>query len=78
MKLNISKSVDIDFTNRNILCNPVYKFDMLVPYSNTAKYLSITLDAKLQWGEHVKIKIVESRLKWKKLHWLLGTKKFGT
>ena len=27
-----------------------------IPYSNKAKYLEMTLDAKLHWQEHVKIK----------------------
>ena len=43
-----------------------------IQYANTAKYLGITLGAKLRWNEHVKIKIMELQLKQKKLHWLLG------
>lgn len=28
----------------------------MIPYGNTTKYLGMTLDAKLKWNEHVRIK----------------------
>jgi hypothetical protein len=43
-----------------------------VPYANTAKYLGMTPDAKLQWKEHIKIKRDELNIKFGKLYWLLG------
>ena len=43
-----------------------------IPFANTAKYLGMTVDAKLRWNENVEIKIMELQLKWKKLNWLLG------
>ncbi|MGR0202193.1 hypothetical protein [Klebsiella pneumoniae] len=43
-----------------------------VPYSDTAKYLGVTLDAKLKWKEHVKKKKEELNIKLRKMYWLLG------
>lgn len=74
IKLNSAKSTHVDFTNKTLLRTPVYMDNVQVPYANTAKYLGITLDAKLRWNEHVKIKNVELQLKWKKLNWLIGRK----
>jgi hypothetical protein len=55
IKLNESKSVHIDFTNKKIK-QPLFISGTEVPYANTAKYLGMTLDAKLRWKEHIKKK----------------------
>jgi len=44
----------------------------VVPYENTAKYLGMTLDAKLRWKPHVKKKQEELTLKYRKMYWLMG------
>jgi uncharacterized protein YpmS len=56
IKLNETKSVHIDFTNKRIEHKPIYINNRVVPYENTAKYLGMTLDAKLRCKPHVKKK----------------------
>jgi hypothetical protein len=41
-------------------------------YANTAKYLGMTPDAKLQWIEHIKKRRDELNIKFRKMYWLLG------
>jgi hypothetical protein len=41
-------------------------------YANTAKYLGMTLGAKLRWNEHFKEKRDELNIKFRKMYWLLG------
>jgi hypothetical protein len=72
IKLNESKSVHIDFTNKKIIQQPVFITGTKVPYANTAKYLGMTLDAKLRWKEHIKKKRDELNIKFRKMYWLLG------
>jgi hypothetical protein len=52
--LNESKSVHIDFTNNKIKQQPIFINGTQVPYASTAKYLGMTLHAKLRWKEHIK------------------------
>ena len=47
-----------------MLCT--YLHHQVVPYENTAKYLGMTLDAKLGWKPHVKKKQKDLTLKYKK------------
>jgi hypothetical protein len=72
IKLNESKSVHIDFTNNKIKQQPIFINGAKVPYANTTKYLGMTLDAKLQWKEHIKKKRDELNIKFMKMYWLLG------
>lgn len=72
LKLNESKSVHIDFTNKRIEHVPINMNGQDVPYANTAKYLGLTLDAKLRWKAHVKKKREELGIRYKKMYWLLG------
>lgn len=74
IKLNESKSIHIDFTNKHLDYHPIYINGMQVPYANTAKYLGITLDAKLRWKAHVKKKRQELDIRYKSMYWLLGRK----
>jgi hypothetical protein len=56
IKVNESKSVYIDFTNNKIKQQPIFINGTKVPYATTAKYLGMTLDAKLRWKVHIKKK----------------------
>jgi hypothetical protein len=72
IKLNETKSVHIDFTNKRIEHKPIYINHHVVPYENTAKYLGMTLDTKLRWKPHVKKKKEDLELKYRKMYWLMG------
>lgn len=72
IKLNETKSVHINFTNKKEEYHPIFINNKLIPYENTAKYLGMTLDAKLRWKAHVKKKKDELDLRYKRMYWLLG------
>ena len=72
VRLNPSKSVHVDFTNKSINPIKLYIESNEIPHSNTAKYLSMTLDAKLHWKEHVKINREELNIKLAKINWVLN------
>lgn len=72
IKLNQTKSTHVNFTNKDIVYTPIYIDGQQTQYSNTAKYLGMTLDCKLRWKEHIKMKVNELNLKYRKLHCLIG------
>jgi hypothetical protein len=72
IKLNESKSLHIDFTNNKIKQQPIFINSTKFPYANTAKYLGMTLDAKLPWKEHMKKKRDELNITFRKMYWLPG------
>lgn len=72
LKLNEAKSIHVDFTNKKIDHKPVYINGQEIPYSNTAKYLGMTLDAKLRWKAHIKNKKEELQIRYTKMYWLIG------
>ena len=54
----------LDFTNKNLLHQQTLYIDnTAIPYANTAKYLGITLDAKLRLNGNTKKKKEELQLK---------------
>jgi len=72
IKLDEAKSVHVDCTNKRCQHIPITINDKVVPHSNTAKYLGMTLDAKLHWKARVKKKCNKLGLKYKKMYWLMG------
>ena len=56
IKLNEVKCVHVDFTNKRCHHIPIAINGKVIPHSNTAKCLGMTLDAKLRWKAHVKKK----------------------
>lgn len=73
IKLNETKSVHVNFTHKKIDTQSRVKLNNIeVPLDDKAKYLGMTLDAKLNWKEHFKIKKRELELKYKDLYWLIG------
>jgi hypothetical protein len=72
IKLNESKLVNIDFTNNKIKQQPIFINGTKFPYASTAKYLGMTLDAKLRWKAHTTKKRDELNIKFRKMYWLLG------
>lgn len=72
IKMNEAKSVHVDFTNKRIDYLPVYLNGKVIPHANEAKYLGITLDARLRWRAHVKKKKEELLIKFRKMNWLMG------
>lgn len=66
------KSAHVIFTNRKVGYLPILLEGAPAPFSDSAKYLGVTLDSKLRWKQHVKNKRQQLNLKFKKMYWLLG------
>lgn len=73
MKLNEGKSVHVDFTYKKIQHHPPIMINSIqIPYANNAKYLGMTLDARLHWKVHVKKKVEELNIRFRNMYWLMG------
>ena len=55
-----------NFTNKKIKTSPVFINSVKIPYANEAKYLGMTLDAKLNSRAHVKMKTKHLDLQYRK------------
>ena len=67
------RSFLITVLNHGILLQDSRLIDLKVGvHSQTARYLGMTLDAKLRWKVHVKKKWEELGLKYRQMYWLLG------
>ena len=56
VNLNEAKSAFVNFTIKRDQHIPIRINNIQVPYADPAKYLGITLDARLRWKAHVKKK----------------------
>ena len=65
IKLNEDKSLHVNFTSKMCHYLPIHMNDKTIPHSQTAKYLGMTLDAKLRWKVYVKKKRDELGLKYR-------------
>lgn len=72
IKINENKSIHVDFTNKRLQYIPMKFNGTTIPHANEAKYLGMTLDARLRWKSHVKKKKQEFYLKYRSMYWLLG------
>jgi uncharacterized membrane protein YkvA (DUF1232 family) len=74
IKPNEDKSKHVNFTYERCQYLPINMNGKTITHSQTAKYLGMTLDAKLRWKVHVKKKREEVGLKYRKIYWLLGSR----
>ena len=59
LRFNHSKTVAVLFSSNNKVFKRHIKIDgNNIPYSNSVKYLGLTLDSKLSWGIHIKGKVI--------------------
>jgi hypothetical protein len=65
IKLNETKSTYINFTNQKIDQRSILLNGVRTPPANTAKYLGMTLDAKLRWKAHINKKQGELQIKFR-------------
>jgi hypothetical protein len=57
IKVNQTKFNHTTFTLKLGYCPPVTLYGTQIPYTPTLKYLGITLDRKLTWAQHTRVKI---------------------
>lgn len=72
--MNEGKSQHINFILKKEVPVPITINHQVIPYHNSAKYLGMTLDAKLRWKEHIKIKKKQLNAMRSKMEWMIGRK----
>jgi len=56
IKPNPNKSIHTTFTLCHSICPNVYLNNILIPTSDTVRYLGLNLDKRLTWSSHIRIK----------------------
>ena len=74
IQLNIGKTVRIDYTLRPATYEPVSIGGTDIQKKESARYLGIHLDDKLNWRSHISKKREELKLQFRALHWMLRAK----
>ena len=73
IKLNETKSVHVTFTNRRKdIHYVVYLNGVQVPQAESAKYLGLHLDSRLNWKHHVRQKALQISEKQRQMYWIIG------
>lgn len=73
IKLNGLKSVHVNFALRRKDSNlTIYLGGNQIPQADSAKYLGLHLDSRLNWKHHVRQKAEQIRLKIRQMYWLVG------
>jgi len=72
IRLNPEKSVHVVFTLRTTDASPVILENKIIPRQDSAKYLGMHLDSRLNWKVHVKLKKQQMRERMRSLYWLIG------
>lgn len=72
IKVNEGKSVHVTFTNRKGNCPPVNMNNKPLVQAESAKYLGMHLDRRLNWKAHIMNKNKQLRRKFNTMYWLLG------
>ena len=73
IRLNPDKSTHVVFTLRNTDSIPLLLEEKIIPRKDSAKYLGMHLDSRLNWKVHVKLKRQQMRERMRSLYWLLGS-----
>ena len=77
IRINESKSVRVDFSLRPHAHDPTILDGSAVPVANSARYLGLHLDNKLNWSEHIRQKRVILDLLRFKFNWLLYSRQLS-
>ncbi len=75
IKLNESKCVHVMYTLRpKNIHHSLYLNGIPVPQADSAKYLGMHLDSRLNWKHHVKQKSLQISQKLRQMYWIVGCK----
>lgn len=69
---NKSKSIRVDYTLRSLSYIPSLLEGEPVPVADSARYLGLHLDSKLNWAEHVRQKRDYLNIQIRKYYWMIG------
>jgi len=71
---NEAKSVQVTFTTRRKTCPPVILDGVSIPQAESARYLGLHLDRRLNWRRHISTKQKQLGIQLRKMYWMLGNK----